>query len=68
MMELSIGLLMGFFLCTLIAVDYGNDMYREGQIDCINGNIKYELKEMPDHTKQWKEISPRADHQNSGDK
>jgi hypothetical protein len=38
--------------------------FKDGQIECINGNIEYKLKEMPDHTTEWTKIPPRADHQN----
>lgn len=30
--------------------------YRQGQIDAVNGVMKYELREMPDGSKQWMEI------------
>jgi hypothetical protein len=30
-----------------------NIKYKQGQIDCFNGNFYYELKEFPDKTKKW---------------
>ena len=29
--------------------------YKQGQIDCLNGKIKYELVKQPDGTTEWKE-------------
>ena len=33
-----------------------NDEYKDGQVDALTGNIKYELTEHPDSTKTWEEI------------
>lgn len=30
-------------LCVAITYEYGNEMYEQGQIDAINGDMKYEL-------------------------
>lgn len=30
--------------------------YRDGQIDALTGNIKYELVTQPDSTRTWEEI------------
>jgi len=47
--SLSLGFLFGWG-CT------ETKNYKSGQIDAINGIIKYELVVMPDQTKEWREI------------
>lgn len=32
------------------------DLYKQGQIDAINGKIYYELKENPDGSSEWRYI------------
>ena len=47
-----VGWLLGVFVC-----EYGNwNEYKDGQVDALTGNIKYELTEHPDSTKTWEEI------------
>ena len=36
-----------------------DDGYKKGQIDAINGNIKYELVTNPDKSTKWVRISER---------
>lgn len=38
-----VGLIIGAIMIALIAKDISDDYYKKGQIDAINGNIKYEL-------------------------
>jgi hypothetical protein len=42
-------------VCTIIIKE--NDGYRKGQIDAINGKIKYRLEKNSDSTTEWKEIT-----------
>lgn len=50
---------MGFFLgvslfmVTLLAFGVDTTLYKQGQIDAINGKIMYELKQQPDGTTAW---------------
>jgi len=56
-MEYFIGIFLGFILGFLVAVGFYHDVgYKKGQIDAINGIIKYELVDMPDQTKDWRKI------------
>lgn len=37
-----------------VAYSVGNEFgYRQGQIDALNGEVRYELKTQPDSTKVW---------------
>ena len=36
----------------------GEDYYKRGQIDVINGKVKYELKAQPDSTRIWVKKEP----------
>jgi hypothetical protein len=56
-MEYFVGLFLGFILGFMVAVSPSYDVgYKKGQIDAINGIIKYELVDMPDQTKDWRKI------------
>jgi hypothetical protein len=43
-------------LTIFIAISNYNDGYKDGQVDAINGKVKYELKENEDKTTEWVEI------------
>jgi len=50
-------ILMIFILASLsISINQAKYNYREGQIDALTGNIKYELIIQPDSTRVWVEI------------
>ena len=53
---LSAGFALGVIFTIIIALLTGST-YQEGQIDCINGNIKYELVVQPDSSKTWEPIT-----------
>ena len=53
--SLVIGFLSGI-LITLVLLNSLTEQtryYRQGQIDCINGRVTYELKVQPDRTTAW---------------
>ena len=56
----GIGGLIMAFLCVgsvALGIFIGKDVsYKQGQIDAINGIIKYELVTQPDSTKVWTDI------------
>jgi len=41
---------------TLLIFMYVVDPYKQGQVDALTGNVKYELVTQDDSTKVWKEI------------
>lgn len=41
---------------TLLIFKYVVDPYKQGQVDALTGNVKYELVTQDDSTKVWKEI------------
>jgi hypothetical protein len=41
---------------TLLIFKYVADPYKQGQVDALTGNVKYELVTQDDSTKVWKEI------------
>ena len=41
---------------TLFIFKYVVDPYKQGQVDALTGNVKYELVTQDDSTKVWKEI------------
>lgn len=41
---------------TLLIFKYVADPYKQGQVDALTGNIKYELVTQDDSTRVWKEI------------
>ena len=48
-----VGVIMGFF----VGIDYSQEIdYKQGQIDAINGKIKYELITNVNKEIVWKEI------------
>ena len=49
---LIISILVSIGYCVLDINEYS---YKQGQIDAINGKIKYELVKQPDGTTEWKE-------------
>ena len=54
--EYFLGLGIGFVLgCMLSAIVMGN-WYKEGQIDAINGKIKYELVTQSNGSTEWEKI------------
>lgn len=40
-------------MVTLLAFGVDTTLYKQGQIDAINGKIMYELKQQPDGTTAW---------------
>lgn len=49
-----IGIAIGLIISIIIMI--GNNEYKSGQIDAINGDIKYELVTQNDSTTKWKLI------------
>ncbi len=45
-----------FFMTASCLIDYG---YKKGQVDAINGVIKYELVENSDGSKEWQKIEEK---------
>lgn len=41
---------------TLLIFMYVVDPYKQGQVDALTGNVKYELVTQDDSTKVWKEM------------
>lgn len=41
---------------TLLIFKYVADPYKQGQVDALTGNVKYELVTQDDSTRVWKEI------------
>ena len=41
---------------TLLIFKYVVDPYKQGQVDALTGNVKYELVTQDDSTRVWKEI------------
>lgn len=52
---LFIGFALGFNSFNLI-IHVGDHTYRDGQIDAIRGEVKYELKVQEDGTTKWEYI------------
>ena len=52
------GFAAGLFIMLLVIVQHGTPSYhyKQGQIDAINGVIKYELVVQPDSTSEWIKI------------
>lgn len=44
------------FVVALLFFKYVMDPYKQGQVDALTGNVKYELVTQDDSTKVWKEI------------
>ena len=53
-MGVVMGLFVAFLFATWVTRDW--DPYKNGQIDAINGNIKYELVEQADGSTSWERI------------
>lgn len=53
-----IGLFFGFFLWVIISTELPSmtPHYRQGQIDALTGEVRYELVDQPDGTREWVEI------------
>lgn len=57
-----VGLWCGFMigmvvtLLIIMVIYCGMDPYKQGQVDALTGNVKYELVTQDDSTKVWKEI------------
>lgn len=49
------GYLVASIICILLMVMIDKDAYKQGQIDAINGEIKYELQLQEDGSTAWKE-------------
>jgi len=47
------GVIIGFTLTATVLIATGNT-YKQGQIDALTGNIKYEPVTLPDSTKEWR--------------
>lgn len=52
---LSLGILLMWF-GILFIFSIMDESYKQGQIDALNGNIKYELRIVVDSTAVWEEI------------
>ena len=53
------GLACGLLVAALVMLflsDWANGRYRQGQIDAINGVIKYELREHDDGSNKWEAL------------
>ncbi|MCK9279204.1 MAG: hypothetical protein M0P71_01060 [Melioribacteraceae bacterium] len=48
-----LGIIIGIIICIVSMASIIPRIYKNGQIDAINGNIKYELKAMPDNSIVW---------------
>jgi hypothetical protein len=53
--SITLAIVGGFVLGFLISVSV-HGTYKEGQIDCINNVIKYELVKQEDGSTKWQEI------------
>jgi len=49
-------LLVWFMIVMLLCIETYDQRYKEGQIDAINGTIKYKLVTNPDSSKIWRKI------------
>lgn len=54
-----IALILGLITSVFILFTIPSNMYKQGQIDALTNNIKYELKENPNKTKEWIEIKTK---------
>lgn len=60
--ETMLLLVVGFIFGTVVTlVTQGAGLYKQGQIDAINGNIKFEVVEHPDKTRTWEVIKKSSD-------
>ena len=50
---------MGFLVCFILAIAFYTGRYEEGQIDAMNGNIKYELQERANGERKWTKIQSK---------
>lgn len=56
MMGYYLGVVVGILMCFVVMFAiYMND-YKDGQIDAINGDIKYELVVQKDNSTKWERI------------
>lgn len=52
-------------LMILVVIAFSGDAYKQGQIDAINGKIKYKLVEFPDGSREYyqeKELRDLKEH------
>jgi hypothetical protein len=56
-----VGFIIVLFLIFVIFIskDKYKEGYKDGQVDAINGKVKYELKENEDKTTDWVEIKKK---------
>jgi hypothetical protein len=54
MVGITMVLCMAFTI--LVVIGKYKEGYKDGQVDAINGKVKYELKENEDKTTEWVEI------------
>ena len=47
------------FLLGIIFMEMVVDRYKQGQIDAINGNVKYELREIDNGEMKWEALKER---------
>ena len=57
-LTLYLGLVIGALIMNL-AFEFLDSTYGDGQIDAINGIIKYELVKQPDNTTSWRYIKEK---------
>lgn len=50
---ICLGVILSSAIVACVLEVVSGNAYRQGQIDAMNGTIKYELKTMPDKTIQW---------------
>jgi len=55
------GIIFGFVIarlifCVWISFIYKDWGYKKGQVDCLNGIVKYELQKQNDNSELWVEI------------
>lgn len=55
-LHVYVGFFIGFGIGMILFVIISNIEYKNGQVDAINGQIKYELVNHPDSTKTWERI------------
>ena len=56
LVKLWYGWFMIGIVVTLLIFMYVVDPYKQGQVDALTGNVKYELVTQDDSTKVWKKI------------
>ncbi len=63
--DMLIGLVIGIIITIMFAVladrlKHWPQSYKQGQIDVLTNNVKYELVTKPDSTRTWEKINERT--------